>query len=84
MNWNLSCPHCGAVHECHSDPLNKDAVPKDGDISVCIDCGEFSIFDLRERCLRLPTDEEMHDLDTNIDVALFRAAWREATRHRSH
>ncbi|ARL77586.1 hypothetical protein BOC54_36935 [Burkholderia pseudomallei] len=84
MEWNLTCPHCHALHEFHSDLTRPGAQPKDGDVSICINCGEFAIFDLHERCLRPPTIDEANALDSDPDMLLYRQVWREATRKHPH
>lgn len=73
---NLACPYCGKVHDRHSEPLNPGTPhePKDGDVSMCIACGEFSFFD--GGALRLPTDDEGVMLSADLDVVRMRAAWR--------
>lgn len=73
---NLACPHCGKVHDMHTEPLNPDEhhEPKDGDVSMCIACGEFAFFD--GVALRLPTDDEAVMLSADMDIAHMRSAWR--------
>lgn len=59
----LRCPECGQVNDAasavteltkHSNPMLE---PESGDLSICINCGHFSIFgdDLK---LRTMTEEE--------------------------
>lgn len=84
---NLTCPHCGTAHELHSAvtrPGKAPASPNDGDISICISCGELAIFDMHERCLRFPTIDEANALESNPDLQLCRAAWRAMKDANSH
>ncbi|CAK0403929.1 Uncharacterised protein [Burkholderia pseudomallei] len=87
IELNLTCPHCGAHNDLHSavTQAGKPPVPPaDGDISICISCGELAIFDMHERCLRLPTIDEANDLESNPDLLLCRAAWRAMKDANSH
>lgn len=49
------CRNCLSELPAHTDAYG-DAKPSDGDISICIYCGELSIFDAGR--LREPTDIE--------------------------
>jgi hypothetical protein len=40
--------------------MYKEAVPSDGDVTVCFDCGHIMVF--ADGRLRNPTDTEMHDI----------------------
>ncbi|CAJ5618854.1 Uncharacterised protein [Burkholderia pseudomallei] len=84
---NLTCPHCGAHNDRHSavtEPGEAPAPPSDGDVSICISCGELAIFDMHERCLRFPTIDEANALEGNPDLQLCRAAWRAMKDDNSH
>lgn len=81
---NLTCPYCEKLHECHSGADGNPYTPRDGDASLCIDCGCISVFDAAECCLRLPTEAEQHKFDNDIEHALAREAWREMKRNHSH
>lgn len=70
------CPHCnyrvdGATHL-------KDAklAPGPGDITMCISCGGWSVFDRRMR-LRLPTSEEQLWIDNNPACTGMHTTWKE-------
>ena len=39
----LLCPYCGKANDQHDD-LKSMAVPKDGDIGLCIGCGGVTVF----------------------------------------
>lgn len=54
----MKCEKCGQVltdHEMLEDP---EAVPRDGDISVCIFCGKVMVFD-KGRIRNLTPEEEI-------------------------
>jgi len=35
------CPGCGCRLDCHTGVNDRDAVPQEGDFSICIKCGQF-------------------------------------------
>lgn len=52
------CPFCGANHDLATGVSGGDA-PNDGDISLCVSCGEFAFFEVATPGgLRKPTDAE--------------------------
>lgn len=54
-----TCPSCGSKHDaCSAIGYDEPQVPDPGNISLCIDCGDLSVFDDNLE-LRLPTVEEM-------------------------
>ncbi|MDY7815394.1 hypothetical protein U0F71_06655 [Burkholderia pseudomallei] len=84
---NLTCPHCGAHNDRHSAVTERGeppTAPSDGAVSICISCGELAIFDMHERCLRLPTIDEANDLESHPVLMLCRAAWRAMKNDNSH
>lgn len=50
------CRKCGHPFHAATDPLGEH-VPSEGNISVCVECGELSVFNA-DRTLREPTPEE--------------------------
>lgn len=76
------CPHCGAMITAASDsglgPTNRNE-PKPGDASMCLECGEFLIFD-QELKVRLPNDDEVKALDADPRVQRMRRARRALER----
>lgn len=38
-----SCPQCGTTHDAAGNP-SADRPPQDGDLTVCIECGEILCF----------------------------------------
>ncbi|MFG7180700.1 hypothetical protein ACGYQ5_14325 [Burkholderia pseudomallei] len=82
---NLTCPHCGAPHDRHSEPLQPSKTPVDGDWSICIDCGEVSVFVIGEHwSLRAPTIDEANEIASDPGVLSYRLAWRCMKRNNSH
>lgn len=70
----LTCPYCGKLNTHHTN-TDGDKAPEDGDIAVCIDCGGAGIFDMHERCLRLPTEIEVGEMRESPEVRRVIAAW---------
>lgn len=58
-----NCPHCGAVFDMVTG-VNSDEKPSEGDVSVCIDCGNVNTFD-SEGNLEMASDEFMSNIKEN-------------------
>ena len=73
-----TCPHCGYK----TDRASGDVQPQAGDISVCLRCGNPSLF-TEGLGLRLPTLTEQLDLDGNSEIekiqSAIRQVWAEAS-----
>jgi len=53
-----ACPRCGYKSDCVSPAFGPKAhVPVEGDLTMCLNCGQFAYF-TKELALRLPTEEE--------------------------
>lgn len=79
------CPHCGVSGECVSN-LTSQAGPHEDAITVCIKCGEVSMFraDLTQRAL---VDEEIEalSLSTKIKIgAIQNALWQFQRARKAH
>lgn len=76
---DIPCPHCGRVHNAH-DGLTADATPKTGDVSICWRCRHFGIYESTPLGLtiRIPTDAEQAELDTDPQIRLTLAAAAES------
>lgn len=71
---SFACPHCGYVCDACLSVKNEDARPKEGSISLCINCGEFAMFNA-DLTLREFTDEEETEIMTDPGIKETRAAW---------
>ena len=70
----VKCPHCGYVADRAGEMHDDGSSPKDGDVSLCIGCGGFSIFEAAlHDGLRKPTLEEK--LDIAADPECFKLHW---------
>jgi hypothetical protein len=60
------CPHCGYHMDRATDPFEAGA-PKPDDLSVCVKCGELSMFDeeLKQRPLK-PEETARCSLDPRV------------------
>lgn len=68
------CPFCGEFANCQSHVGQTLAVPENGDISVCVHCGEAAIFDFTLPAnVRQPTEEEQNEINKSADMKLARA-----------
>jgi hypothetical protein len=56
------CPHCGHILDAASVLEGPTPKPVEGDLSICLGCGEVSQFDRRSR-LRPVTASILADLD---------------------
>lgn len=54
------CPKCGYLMEA-TTPLDGGALPKDGDVSICLNCGAILIF-TAELKMRAATDQEVAEI----------------------
>jgi hypothetical protein len=61
------CPKCGKTFDATTGAYDNNIVPRKGDVTVCIKCGEILVFkeDMRTR---LPTEKEIRifSLDKNV------------------
>lgn len=78
---SLVCPHCGKRHTEQRMLGDALARPSNGDISLCITCGQLGVFDLRLHAIRLPTAAEARKFDTLPEVIKARRAWRKVVAH---
>jgi hypothetical protein len=75
-DFKAECPfcqeHCNATTALGNDP----APPATGDLSFCIACGEFAIFDEdAPGNMRKPSDDEYTFIGTHPGLQRVRAAW---------
>lgn len=66
----MKCPHCQTYNPDHSAVLDDGCPPPmEGDISICIKCGEISIFKTGAKELRKAND---HDIDQMVKNGLWK------------
>lgn len=83
----LVCPHCGAIQDSATPAFGApdfgDDPPGEGDLAICISCGEWVFFDPDAAGrLRKPTDDEAVDIATDRDCQDARRAWVVVDRQR--
>lgn len=76
------CPHCGRQNELVSSTSNLKGdpgpprVPVNGDFGICIECGEWHVFDLdAPGKTRKPNMDEYSTIGTDPTFRKIRAAW---------
>ena len=70
------CPYCGHQTDLTTPVSDSWSIPSEGDVSMCIHCGEFAVFTERAEELRLPTPSEASEMLLHPDAARAREAWR--------
>jgi hypothetical protein len=70
----MTCPHCGKFNDCHTCVSEPNAVPSDGDCTMCIGCGKWSTFENGD--FRLPTMEEWGIIIRSPDCRRAERAWQ--------
>jgi hypothetical protein len=75
---DIRCPHCGVRHNAATwtDPSYGGTKISDGDIGVCIDCGEVYIVCAEGAAFRKPLDEELTGIPDDLlkEIMLVKAA----------
>jgi len=63
------CPVCNHTLDCHTG-TNHNHLPKNNDISICINCISTLIYVVTKDCfdVRIPTEEEQKELDANEEI----------------
>lgn len=79
MSTPTSCPHCGRTNDQHAGP-DREALPADGDVSLCWGCGGIGLFQVTALGLtvRKPTADEQAELDQDPGIRAARAAMAES------
>jgi hypothetical protein len=62
------CPECHTDNDAATSFEMDDAIPSDGDVTVCLYCGALAIFTDETTLFRRPTAEERKELLANSDV----------------
>jgi hypothetical protein len=67
------CPWC---HEemPNVSGMNTKERPTEGAVSLCIQCGEWAVFQ-GNGSLRKPTDDEFIEIGSNLECQMVRRAW---------
>jgi hypothetical protein len=74
FKWSCTCPFCGQ-HQQAATTVSPDP-PKDGDMTLCMRCGEWAAFDSSsEGGLRKPTHAEYEHLAKDETAIFARNAW---------
>jgi hypothetical protein len=77
VDFPSTCPHCGYDHDCATGLFSAD-VPDEGDVSICIRCGQLCWFQRSAPGgLRKPTKKEKRELLRDDKVIRALAAWRQ-------
>jgi hypothetical protein len=75
----MTCPFCGAIHAVAGIADGERRRPEDGDASLCIQCGELSVFAFdQEGNLRKPSIEELNDMAGDLSIQRMKKAWARA------
>lgn len=73
---STTCPWCGKDNDRATGFSEGAVTPSDGDLSLCIGCGEWSVFDSSASIgCRKPTDSELAEIATNSDCQRAREAF---------
>lgn len=65
------CPHCNYKTDRASSPENPEAIPSEGDVSLCFRCGEiaeFVLYDGELLLALLPEDHPAHTDETVLNA----------------
>jgi len=84
----VTCPHCGARHDAATAVMDKgstaDPRPGNGDATLCINCGRFSVFDSSANGgLRKPRRKETRQLESDNKARTTSLAWSMMNRIRA-
>jgi hypothetical protein len=74
MDFKHQCPHCKKVQEAYAAADGSNISPVDGDMSICFDCGEWSIFQNKQ--LRLPDEKERKHIDNDFQCRRIVDTWK--------
>ena len=70
------CPMCGQRHD-RITCVSGDRLPRNGNITLCLRCGHFLVFDdTRLEGLRPPTPQENQDIRNDRRCRRIEKAWR--------
>lgn len=69
-----TCFNCGKRNDMATRVEGKNCMPKEGDASVCIQCGAVSMFDKKLRLVRMP-ESEFAELSEDLRRDIAKAQW---------
>jgi hypothetical protein len=67
------CPHCGYYMDASDNPADPGAVPRKGDVTLCLRCGGLMLYTSRNS-VRAATAEEQADILTDPEVSRLQVA----------
>lgn len=74
-----ACPHCGKEHDGAAAtalfPADKPRKPQPGDVTFCIDCGSWAVFETGGR--RIPNDSEQEEIESMPHCREISRVWRQ-------
>jgi hypothetical protein len=74
-NKETVCRFCGAANDAAANPFGAER-PGDGDFTMCLYCGEWSVFDgAAAGGTRKPTSAEYDEIAADPTARRMRAAW---------
>lgn len=74
---STTCPFCNITHPAATDPVG-NAIPSNGSFALCIDCGEWCIYDdTVPQGMRKLTPDEYEMIATNPIAVKLRKYWAE-------
>lgn len=73
--FSFSCPFCHAQFDATTSLTDPNGTPEAGDTTICIQCGEVSLFELKPLRLRKPTDKEYLELGADENIKRSRKVW---------
>jgi hypothetical protein len=76
---DLTCPHCGKHNTEHSTVDGADIQPRHGDFTICLTCGEWSVFGEGGLSLRKPRPSEALEIKESAYCQRVKKYWKEVT-----
>ncbi|THK37667.1 hypothetical protein EHS39_13615 [Ensifer sp. MPMI2T] len=81
LTTETTCPFCGQRYDAAS-ALVGNADPGKGDVTLCMNCGEWAMFDDVPGRLRRPTDSEYEMIVANPITGKARRIWQQLKEER--
>lgn len=74
IHLDTKCPHCGYHADRQGAVDDSDATPTPGDVSLCISCGEWAVYD-GGLALQSPSREQSREFSRDPDLKRIRRSW---------